>query len=185
LLRPAPKVIHQSSRSKEKVDRSTDSIRSLLVFQVSGLNCAFPLEAVREIVPMALLFRPPGLSTVLAGFLDLRGTAVPVLRLDRLFDLPEQSPGMYTPIVILRGGDRPTGVLVGAVRQIVSPQAASFLPLPEKHIFRECATATVEVNGNITHLLTPERILLENERRLMAEFRVMAQERLRRLEERQ
>jgi purine-binding chemotaxis protein CheW len=161
-----------------------EGTQNLLVFHLGGLDCAFPLEAVREIVPMALLSSPPGLPSGLAGFLDLRGTAIPILRLDRLFDLPEQQPGLYTPFIILRGADTPIGVLVGAVQQIVRASGASFLPLPEEHLFHGCATATVEVNGNVVHLLAPECILLENERRLLREFQGMAQGRLRHLEER-
>jgi purine-binding chemotaxis protein CheW len=157
-------------------------MQNLLVFHASGLGCAFPLEAVQEIVPMALLSSPPGLPSVLAGFLDLRGTATPIVRLDRLFDLPDQPAGLYTPFIILRGAETPIGILVGTVQQIVTATRESFLPLPEKHVFHDCATATVEVNGNVVHLLSPERILLENERRLLREFQAVAQERLRRLE---
>jgi purine-binding chemotaxis protein CheW len=165
------------------MERSNENAQNLLVFHSSGLDCAFPLDTVREIVPMALLSSPPGMPCVLAGFLNLRGTAIPILRLDRLFSLPEQPPGLYTPLIILRGADRPLGVLVGAVRQIVSATRESFLPLPERHILHDCATATVEVNGNVVHLLSAERIVVENERRLLADFQVAAQERLHRLEE--
>jgi purine-binding chemotaxis protein CheW len=163
-------------------ERLMESARDLLVFQSSGLCCAFPLESVREIVPMAMLSRPPGLPPVLAGFLDLRGVAIPILRLDRLFKLPEQPCGLYTPLIILGDAERPLGILVGAVRQIVRPDAASFLPLPEGHVFHDCATTTVEVGADVVYLLSPERLLLENERRLLAEFQLVAQERLAHLE---
>jgi purine-binding chemotaxis protein CheW len=156
--------------------------RSLLIFHSSGLGCAFPLEAVLEIVPIAQLSTPPGLPSILAGFLDRSGTAIPIVLLDRLFNLPEQPRGLNTPFIILRGVDGPVGFLVGAVRQIVSTTSATFLPLPEKHLFHDCATATVEVDGDVFHLLSPERILLEHERRMLAEFQIVAQDRLRRLE---
>ena len=78
---------HLKSRG-EPLERT----ENLLVFHTSGLSCAFPLEAVREIVPMARLSSPPGLPSGLEGFLDLRGIAVPIVRLDRLFDLPAQHP---------------------------------------------------------------------------------------------
>ncbi len=167
----------------QEMPRCNENPQSLLVFHSSGLGCAFPLEAVLEIVPIAQLSTPPGLPSMLAGFLDRSGTAIPILLLDRLFNLPEQPLGLNTPFIILRGVDSPIGFLVGAVLQIVSTTAASFLPLPEKHLFHDCATATVEVEGDVFHLLSPERILLEHERRLLAEFQVVAQERLRRLEE--
>jgi purine-binding chemotaxis protein CheW len=163
--------------------KTEENAVTLLVFQSSGLACAFPLDAVQKIVPMALLSCPPGLPSGLAGFLNLRGIAVPILRLDRLFDLPEQQPGLYTPFIILRGAPSPIGVLVGAVRQVASTRVASFLPLPEKHLFHDCATAVVDVDGDPVHLLAPECMLVENERRLVADLQSAAQRRLRSLEE--
>ena len=153
-------------------------VMDLVVFHASGLDCAFPLQTVKEIVPMAMLSTPPGLATCLAGFLNLRGAAVPILRLDRLFDLPEQLPGLHTPLIILRSAENPTGVLVASVRRIVSATKAEFMPLPEKHIFRDCATASIDVSGDIIYLLSPDRIFLENERNLLKELRAMEQERL-------
>src|SRR5688572_17292025 len=136
--------------------------QSLLLFHSSGLGCAFPLEAVLEIVPIAQLATPPGLPPILAGFLDRSGTAIPILLMDRLFNLPKQRPGLNTPFIILRGDGNPIGLLVGAVRQIVGTTSVTFLPLPEKHVFHDCATALVEVDGDVFHVLSPERILLEN-----------------------
>ena len=156
----------------------------LVVFHASGLDCAFPLETVKEIVPMAMLSTPPGLTSCLAGFLNLRGTDVPILRLDRLFDLPEQRPGLHTPLIILRSAANPTGVLVASVRRIVSAPKTAFLPLPEKHMFRDCAIASVDVTGDIIYLLSPDRILLENERNLLKELQAMEQEHLGQLEAR-
>lgn len=110
-----------------------ESTQSLLIFQTSGMGCAFPLEAVREIVPMATLATPPGLPSGLAGFLDLRGVAIPIARLDRLFDLPEQRPGLNTPMIILRGAAVPIGVLVNYVRCIarVPPNDSSLYRMIE------------------------------------------------------
>src|SRR5258708_4946310 len=116
-----------------------ESRQNLLVFHLSGIDCAFPLEGVQEIVPMAQLSSPPGLPSLLAGFLNLRGTAIPILRMDRLFDLTEQPPGLYTPIIILRVGERPMGILVGGVRQIASVTPSSFVSLPATQIFNDCA----------------------------------------------
>jgi purine-binding chemotaxis protein CheW len=161
--------------------RNENSAGSLLIFHASGLGCAFPLDAVLEIVPIAQLSTPPGLPSVLAGFLDRMGTAIPILLLDRLFHLPEQPRGLNTPFILLHGADGPVGFLVGAVRQIVSTTAVNFLPRPEKHLFRDCATATVDLDGELFHLLSPERILLERERRVLAEFQAVAQDRLLRM----
>ena len=131
---------------------------------------------------MGLLLTPPGLPSLLAGILNLRGRAVPIVRLDRLFAAPEGEPGLYTPLIILRDADRPLGILVSEVRETVSIQAETVLEADPGHTLNGCATATVEVGGSEVHLLSTERILLQNERRILAEFQVTAQARMRELE---
>jgi purine-binding chemotaxis protein CheW len=150
--------------------------RTLLVFQVGRQACALPIEDVEELVPLPLLVQPPGLPSVLEGFFDLRGTAVPVLRLDRLFELPPQPPGLYTPLVVVRGDPGPLALMVDAADAVVAVPAEEFLPVREKNCFNDCAEAEVMAGGRLTHLLCRERLLLEKERRCLEEFRVRAQE---------
>lgn len=157
--------------------------QNLLIFRSSGLDCAFPLESVREIVPMATLSTPPGLPSGLAGFLDLRGTAVPIVRLDRLFDLRDQPPGLHTPMIVLRGTLGPIGILVGSVRGIVKAPAARLLDLPPDGTFQACATAVLQIDGEPVHLLSPVALLAANEDRLLADYGAMARARLLHLEE--
>jgi chemotaxis signal transduction protein len=151
--------------------------QNLLIFHLSGLDCAFPLEAVREIVLMAMLSSPPGMPAGLAGFLDLRGTAIPIVRLDRLFDLREQRPGLHTPMIVLRGTGSPMGILVDSVRGIVPMVSARLLDLPEDGTFQGCATASFYCDGDLIHLLSPDNLLEANEVRLLAEYGAMAEAR--------
>jgi purine-binding chemotaxis protein CheW len=149
--------------------------QNLLVFHLSGLDCAFPLEAVREIVPMATLSSPPGLPSGLAGFLDLRGTAIPIVRLDRLFNLPEQLPGLHTPMIVLRGVLGPIGIIVESVRGIVPVASSQLLELPPGGTLRSCATAGVQLDGDLVHVLSPTALLAASEDRLVADFDFMSQ----------
>ena len=158
--------------------------QNLLIFHSSGLGCAFPLEAVREIVPMARLSSPPGLPSALVGFLDLRGTAIPIVRMDRLFDLPEQLPGLHTPMIVLRGVMAPIGILVNSVRGIVQVPSAGLLEIPVDGTFEGCATGAMEFEGDLIHVLSPAALLRANEDRLLADYSAMSQARLAQLEER-
>jgi purine-binding chemotaxis protein CheW len=142
----------------------------LLIFHSSGLNCAFPLQAVREIVPMATLSCPPGLPSGLVGFLDLRGTAIPIVRLDRLFDLPRQHAGLHTPMIVLRGVAGPIGILVEYVRGIVEVAAAQLVSIPADGTFQGCATHAVQLGGELISVLSPATLLEANENRLLAEY---------------
>ena len=157
--------------------------QNLLIFHSSGLDCAFPLESVREIVPMATLSVPPGLPSGLAGFLDLRGTAIPIIRLDRLFDLPEQLPGLHTPMIVLRGVLGPIGILADSVRSIVPVDSSQLLEIPEERTFQGCATGAIQLDGDLIHLLSPAALLEASEARLLADYSAMSQARLLHLEE--
>jgi purine-binding chemotaxis protein CheW len=157
---------------------ASEHTHTLLIFNSSGLDCAFPLDSVREVVPMAQLSSPPGLPSGLAGFLNLRGTAVPIVRLDRLFDLPEQLPGLHTPTIVLRGVLGPVGILVNSVRGIVQVPSARFLDIPENHTFQNCAAGAIQLDGDLIHVLSPAALLQANEVRVLADYAAMAQARL-------
>lgn len=163
--------------------REEEPTQNLLVFRSSELDCAFPLEAVQEIVPMAYLSAPPGLPSGLAGFLDLRGVAIPIIRLDRVFDLSEQRPGLHTPLIVLRGTPTPVGILVDYVRCILPVPRGQLTGLPETRTFRGFATAAVQIEGDLIHLLSPASLLEADENRSLADYWAMSQARLLHLEE--
>src|SRR2546422_2036736 len=153
--------------------------RSLLVFRLAGQLAALPLESVERIAPMAQLSRPPGLPYVLEGILNLAGRAVPVLRLDRLLELPEQPLGLYSMLILLKGvSNGRIAILVDRVSEILPRPESAFLPVGKDHSFNACAEAAVSVRGEIVNVLSPARILLEKEREALSGFQAMAQRRL-------
>jgi purine-binding chemotaxis protein CheW len=155
---------------------------ALLVFHLAGQAYGIRLQEVREVVPMAQLSRPPGLPAVLAGFLNLAGTAIPVLRLGRLFGLPDQPPGLYTPLLVLRHPDSHLALMVDNVSRILAVAGDAVLPVPENHSFNDCVVGVVADADRVVLLLSPERILLEKEQQCLAEFQDREQARLRELE---
>src|SRR5207245_4311039 len=137
------------------------SERTLVVVDICGKACGLPLEDVQEIVPMASLFRPPTIPSLLEGFLNLRGTAIPVLPLGRLFGLQERPLELHTPLVILRGAGYPIALLVDNVSRILSVSSGALLPVQEAHSFNNCAEAEAVVEGLVIHVLSSERLLIE------------------------
>jgi purine-binding chemotaxis protein CheW len=157
-----------------------DPQRALLVFHLAGQLAAVPLENVERIAPMADLARPPGMPAPLEGILNLGGRAAPVIRLDRLLHLPVRIPGLYAMLIILKGvSDGCIALLVDRVSEILSVSESALLPVRDEDSFNACAEATVSMRGEIIHLLSPVRILLEKERETLSEFQAVAQLRLR------
>jgi purine-binding chemotaxis protein CheW len=180
-----PHVQSLAARAPEAVPVKSPvpSGQTLLVFHLAGQAYALPLGEVREIVPLAALSQSPGLPSVLAGFLNLGGTAVPVVRLDRLFRLPDQATGLYTPLLILRQADPPLALLVEKVSEILTLSNGAVLPLRDGHSFNDCAEGVVTAGERVILLLSAERLLLEKEQQCLAEFQDREQARLRELEE--
>jgi purine-binding chemotaxis protein CheW len=180
---PSIDISSVSPRVRDILGKTAGRRRTLLTFELGGQIYGIDLDKIQEIVPMAQLFRPASLPMMIAGFLNLAGSAVPVLRLDRLFGLAEFSIGLYTPLVILHHPDAHLAVIVERVHRIIIVSAESILPIPENHTFNDCVEGTAMHAEQAILLLSPERILLEKEQLCVAEFESREQARLRDLEE--
>ena len=154
--------------------------RQLVVFSLAETFCALDLASVREILPTAELSAPPGMPELLAGFLNLGGTAVPVLRLGRLFQMPVKEPGLYEHLILLRDS-RPLALLVDRVDEVRTCSEDALRPVGEKNSFNGCAQAQLTHKGRTIHVLALDRLLLKEEAARLAELRDLEQKRLRAL----
>lgn len=152
--------------------------RSILLLEVSGKKFGIAVEAVREIVPMATLSRPPGLPSIVEGLLNLRGVAFAVLRLDLLLGIAQQSVDPYSPLVILRHPENPAALLAQRVIGIASLPSDGFLPI-QQQAFNGCIESDVLLDTDIVHVVAPARLLLERERKTIMEFQRLEAARLR------
>ncbi len=88
-------------------------MKHLVTFRIGDRDYAASLGDVREVVRLQGLADLPGMSAPLAGVLDLRGAALPVLDL-RL------APGARGDVLVLeQEGGAPVGVAVDAVSAVV------------------------------------------------------------------
>ena len=152
--------------------------RSLLLFDVSGCLCAFPVQAIREIVHIAADERVPGQPSILHGFLNLHGEPIAIVSLSRLFGLAEQVLNLYSLILLIRIASDTIGVLADSVEGVSVVAASDLRPLPVNHSFNDCAEAQFTSEDRVATLLACDRILLEKERRCLAEVTELARRRL-------
>ena len=95
----------------------------LVVFRLGDREYATALTSVREVVRLEGLVDLPGMTPPLAGVLDLRGTALPVLDLR-----PAAVPGARGDVLVLQEqvdtgtGGAVVGVAVDAVRAVVTEE---------------------------------------------------------------
>lgn len=92
-------------------------VPGLVTFRLGDQDYATPLAGVREVVRLQGLAALPGMAPPLAGVLELRGSALPVLDL-------RTGGGQRGDVLVLAagaGGPGSVGVAVDRVRAIVAP----------------------------------------------------------------
>lgn len=138
---------------------------TVLTFEVGGRLLAIPVSAVQEIIAATALSCEPCGPSVLAGFLDLGGRAVPVLSLGRILGVEALPLGLDTPLIIVRHHNGLLGLLVEHVRDTVNTAQADRVALTHDAIAHEA----VNLAGRLVPILDPSQLLFEQERRRIAE----------------
>jgi purine-binding chemotaxis protein CheW len=156
----------------------------IIIFDVCGTACALHRSAVREFLPLPRLWRPPVLPRPVAGFFNLAGDAVPVLRLDVLFGLQkgedEAESDLYRHLILIgaSGATDPNALLVDRVLDVATVNATQLSDVRQAETLNGCVEAEVTWGDRLVHLLSAERILLAEERQALAELGRQAQSRL-------
>jgi purine-binding chemotaxis protein CheW len=156
----------------------------ILLFDVRETRCAIPRSAVREILPVPMLWRPPALPRPVAGFFSLGGTAVAVIRLDILFgskDLPSsENPSLYRHLMLVggTGAARALAFLVDRVVDVTVIDERQLCPVREAGTLNGCVEAEIDMESHLVHLLSLERMLFAEEQQAIAALTEQAQDRL-------
>lgn len=163
------------------VERNSNK-QTLVTFELAGQQYAMAASCVDRIIAMAEVERLPSAPKLLFGFLNLAGTPIPVIRLHRLFQLPEPELGLWTPLIVVRCSKPRLALLVDKVTQVLTVDDEAVLPLPAGHALNDCVEGIVRPAGDSVLLLSPERLLLQKEGQAVAELQQLAEQRLRDLQ---
>ncbi|MBI0535832.1 chemotaxis protein CheW [Roseomonas sp. KE2513] len=157
------------------------SAAGLVLFATGGAVCALPRECVRALLPLPRLDAPPGLPEPLAGFLNLGGTAVPVVELARLLDVPQGQPHPYRHLILLNedagSGSDPLALLVDRVLDVLPPGAPLRPVVPESSL-NGLIIGNLEVGDLTASLLDTDRLLLAEEAAVLGALTAQARARL-------
>jgi purine-binding chemotaxis protein CheW len=126
-------------------------------FAVSGRHVAFPVTHVREVVTTAHLSAVFHAPPYVAGLMNLRGEAVPVLDLAVLFDfmVPEQGNPM---VVIAEAGAYVAGFLADRPVDILDVPAGAEAPVAEGTPCMAALDRVLLIDGETVLVLSPERL---------------------------
>ncbi len=89
------------------------------------------LTRIKEIIRNQELTVIPEAPVFILGVLSLRGIAVPVINLRKLFQLPERSLNAYAVIIVMEVLGRLLGMLVDGVSDMISIKEENITPPPK------------------------------------------------------
>jgi purine-binding chemotaxis protein CheW len=138
-----------------------------LLLRVGEQTYGVPAANIREIVHRAALVSTPGQPRILEGFLNLRGEAVPVIPLRRLFGLPDGPSDLYTPLVIIDAGGVRAALEADEAESVLEIRADDMRPLPAEASPEHCAGAVANAGDRQILLLSCAKILYEQEKQCL------------------
>lgn len=159
-------------------------LKTIVILKCGELHCALDRAAVREVVPLPALSRPPSLPAIVEGVMDLNGEAILVVSLGSLMGAtpdPEIDP-LYHHIVVMRTGAAGMGLLVDRVENVRAVDEAETLSGAPETSVNACVVGEVDLDGRKVHLLDADRIFMSAEQVRLAEIRKAEQARLDALE---
>lgn len=89
------------------------------------------LTRIKEIIRNQELTVIPEAPSFILGVLSLRGTAVPIIDLRKLFQLPSQKANEYSVIIVLEVLGRLLGMLVDGVSDMITIKDDDIVPPPK------------------------------------------------------
>ncbi|GAB6180538.1 chemotaxis protein CheW [Desulfotomaculum defluvii] len=90
----------------------------LVVFQLNDQQYALPINETQEIIRMAEVTRLPNTSYHVEGIINLRGTILPVISLNRRLGLPETELNEDTRIIVVENKGNKVGMIVDSVLEV-------------------------------------------------------------------
>jgi purine-binding chemotaxis protein CheW len=94
-----------------------DDMQAVL-FNLNGIACGAGSSQVHEIVKLQEISRVPNMPRFIEGMINLRGKVVPIVNLNRRFDLGETPITKKTKIIITKVNDSFIGYIVNEVSEI-------------------------------------------------------------------
>jgi purine-binding chemotaxis protein CheW len=127
-----PSVASAAQLQVQSEDEDTSDELQLVSFNVEGQEYAIAIEDVQEIVqvPEEVIHVPHSESHVL-GVMTLRNRLLPLVRLRRIFGLPDSDLDEKSRIVVLTLNGVSVGVVVDAVSEVLRVSKSGVDALPE------------------------------------------------------
>ena len=90
----------------------------LVIFELSNQLYALPIQETQEIIRMTDITTVPNSKEYVEGIINLRGSVVPVINLNRRLGLIERSRDDSTRIIVVEYNGQKVGMIVDNVQEV-------------------------------------------------------------------
>lgn len=105
-------------------------IEQLVSFTLNSEEFAIDIMKVREIIRIPDITRVPNAPDVVDGVINLRGIIIPVVSIQRVFNLPMSEDTELSRIIVVQEGNEVVGIKVDSVSEVMNLDSASIEPPP-------------------------------------------------------
>lgn len=147
----------------EKIHEDMNDDKKILKFFIGSEYYAFPIEGVREIIPVQKIFSVPEFPKFAKGVINLRGNVIPIIDTRLRFHMKEKEYGSRTCIIIVSCRDIMVGFIVDTVESVVEINPSEILPPPGITATRaEYISGVYRLDNDIVLILDTEKMLTDD-----------------------
>lgn len=133
--------------------------QQVVIFQLNDQQYALPIQETQEIIRMTGITRVPNTKNYVEGIINLRGSIVPVINLNRRLDLPLQDYTDATRIIVVEYEGQKVGIIVDNVLEVGRYTAAEMEPPAETGDNTDYLRGIIKKGDRLWLLLNLGRIL--------------------------
>ncbi|KRB49224.1 chemotaxis protein [Rhizobium sp. Root708] len=168
------KVIEEKTGAvpMETAPDADDAVEHFLIFQLGEETYGLPIVSVDEVIRVPTdVTRMPGAPSFVAGVINLRGRAIPLIDQRSRFDSPVSTQISAARAIVVTIGRLQAGFVVDAVSEIKALPASALSAAPEfssdqTDVFDRIAH--IEADGRMVLLVDPQELLTNAERDVVA-----------------
>ncbi|MEE4209177.1 MAG: chemotaxis protein CheW [Parvularcula sp.] len=127
-------LFEEEGAAEAEAAAKTDST-AYLAFDLAGQTLAVPVIGVREIIDRRTMTRLPGAPQDVAGLVDLRGTSVPIIDIDKKLGVPSRNRTAEARTIVFDFPQAPDPFVVGIdadrVRSVLSIRKTEIERVPQ------------------------------------------------------
>ncbi|SHJ35621.1 CheW protein [Malonomonas rubra DSM 5091] len=134
-----------------------------LTFHLGDEDFAIDITQVTEIVGIPLITTIPDHPNHIKGVINLRGSIIPVMDVRLRFGMPERGYDERTCLIVVKGDDSMTGLVVDRVNEVVEIPTSQIEPAPLKGGRQNYIHGLGKLGDSVKILLNLKNLLDEDE----------------------